>query len=116
VTIGHAYRALRTVEHRIQMIDDRQEHRLPNDPAALEAIALLDGRTSAKELLAELAPHVEAVGVQFDGLVSDREERLSNDPDILRRELATMGFAEVEEAYRRIGDWRSGRARPAPPT
>jgi len=111
VTIGDAYRALRTVEHRIQMIDDRQEHRLPNDPAALEAIALLDGRTSAKELLAELAPHVEAVGVQFDGLVSDREERLSNDPDILRRELATMGFAEVEEAYRRIGDWRSGRAR-----
>ena len=45
-----------------------------------------------------LAPHVEAVGDQFDGLVSDREERLSNDPDILRAELSAMGFAEVEEA------------------
>jgi len=109
--VANAYRALRTVEHRIQMIDDRQEHRLPADPAALEAIARLDGRGSADELLAMLSPHVEAVGVQFDGLVSDREERLSNDPDILRQELAAMGFVEIEEAFRRVGDWRSGRSR-----
>ncbi|MGH6705737.1 MAG: glutamine-synthetase adenylyltransferase, partial [Sphingomicrobium sp.] len=110
-TIGDAYRALRTAEHRIQMIDDRQEHRLPVSAAALDAIALLDGRESGAELLAVLAPHVEAVGLQFDGLISEREERLSNDPDILRSELARMGFDDVEEACRRIGDWRSGRAR-----
>jgi glutamate-ammonia-ligase adenylyltransferase len=109
--IADAYRALRTAEHRVQMIDDRQEHRLPTDPAALEAIARLDGRAGAADLLAMLAPHVEAVGHQFDGLVSAREERLSNDPDILRRDLSSMGFAEVEEVFRRIGDWRSGRAR-----
>ena len=109
--IADAYRALRTAEHRIQMIDDRQEHRLPTDPAALEAVARLDGRKDSDELLASLAPHVEAVGQYFDGLVSHREERLSNDPDILRSELAAMGFVEVEEACRRIGDWRSGRAR-----
>ena len=109
--IADAYRALRTAEHRIQMIDDRQEHRLPTDPVALEAVARLDGRKDSDELLASLAPHVEAVGQYFDGLVSHREERLSNDPDILRSELAAMGFVEVEEACRRIGDWRSGRAR-----
>ena len=74
-------------------------------------MARLDGRAGADDLLAGLAPHVEAIGTQFDGLVSDREERLSNDPDILRRELAELGFAEVEEAFRRVGDWRSGRAR-----
>ncbi|MCL6739598.1 bifunctional [glutamine synthetase] adenylyltransferase/[glutamine synthetase]-adenylyl-L-tyrosine phosphorylase [Sphingomonas sp. RB56-2] len=109
--LADAYRALRTVEHRVQMIEDRQEHRLPSDPAALEAVAQLDGRGGAEELLAMLAPRVEAVGVQFDGLVSDREERLSNDPDILRRELGEMGFKEVDEAFRRVSDWRSGRAR-----
>jgi glutamate-ammonia-ligase adenylyltransferase len=109
--IGDGYRALRTAEHRIQMIDDRQEHRLPTDPDALEAVARLDGSKSASEFLQALAPHVEAIGVQFDALVSDREERLSNDPDILRSELATMGFHEVDEAQRRIADWRSGRAR-----
>ena len=110
-TIGDAYRALRTAEHRIQMIDDRQEHRLPVSSAALDAVALLDGRESGADLLAVLAPHVEAVGRQFDGLISEREERLSNDPDILRSELERMGFDDVEEAFRRIGDWRSGRAR-----
>jgi len=109
--LGAAYRALRTAEHRVQMIDDRQEHRLPADPAALDAVAKLDGRESGAELLAELAPHVEAVGELFDGLVTERAEQLSNDPDILRKELGAMGFAEVEEALRRIADWRSGRAR-----
>ena len=110
-SIGDAYRALRTAEHRIQMIEDRQEHRLPADPVALEAVARLDGRSDAAEMLSELATHVEAVGRLFDGLVSEREERLSNDPDILRSELTEMGFVEIEEAFRRIGDWRSGRAR-----
>ncbi|HEU0309979.1 MAG TPA: bifunctional [glutamine synthetase] adenylyltransferase/[glutamine synthetase]-adenylyl-L-tyrosine phosphorylase [Sphingomicrobium sp.] len=109
--IADAYRALRTAEHRVQMIDDRQEHRLPADRESLEAVAGLDGHGDAESFLASLAPHVEAVGQQFDGLVSDREERLSNDPDILRSELEGMGFAEVDEAQRRIADWRSGRAR-----
>ena len=110
-SIGDAYRALRTAEHRIQMIDDRQEHRLPASAAALDQVAMLDGKEDGAELLAALAPHVEAVGKQFDGLISEREERLSNDPDILRNELGAMGFDDVEEALRRIGDWRSGRAR-----
>ncbi len=109
--IGDAYRALRTAEHRVQMIDDRQEHRLPADSRALDAVARLDGRADGAELIAALAPHVEAVGRQFDGLISEREERLSNDPDILRAELSEMGFDEVDEAMRRIGEWRSGRAR-----
>jgi glutamate-ammonia-ligase adenylyltransferase len=93
------------------MIEDRQEHRLPTDPAALVAVARLGGHDGPAEFLATLAPHVEAVGQQFDGLISKREERLSNDPDILRAELEAMGFKEVEEAFRRVGDWRSGRAR-----
>ncbi len=109
--IGDAYRMLRTAELRVQMIDDRQEHRLPADPDALEAVARLHGSESAAAFLGLLARHVEAVGVQFDALVSDRDERLSNDPDILRSELTNMGFEEVEEAFRRVADWRSGRAR-----
>ena len=109
--IAAAYRALRTAEHRVQMIDDRQEHRLPADPAALEAVARLNGSQTVEVFLAGLAPHVEAVGQQFDGLVSEREERLSNDPDILRAELAAIGFGEPDEASRRISEWRSGRAR-----
>ena len=109
--IGAAYRALRTAEHRVQMVDDRQEHRLPASGNELDNVAKLGGWNDAREFLGSLAPHVEAVGLQFDGLVSEGEERLSNDPDILRSELVAMGFDQVDEAQRRIADWRSGRAR-----
>ncbi|MCY7397477.1 MAG: bifunctional [glutamate--ammonia ligase]-adenylyl-L-tyrosine phosphorylase/[glutamate--ammonia-ligase] adenylyltransferase [Sphingomonas bacterium] len=108
--IGDAYRALRTAEHRVQMIDDRQEHRLPADLAALDRVARLDGLTDGAALLDGLRGHVDGVATQFDGLVSERGERLSNDPDILRAEVIAMGFAP-DETLRRVGEWRSGRAR-----
>ena len=108
--IGDAYRALRTAEHRVQMIDDRQEHRLPADPHALEQVALLDGLSGSAALIDGLRAHVDGVATQFDGLVSERGERLSNDPDLLRAEVVAMGF-EPDETLRRVGDWRSGRAR-----
>ena len=109
--VADAYRALRTAEHRVQMIEDRQEHRLPADPAALAAIARLDGHDDADGFIAALGPHVAAVGLQFDQLVSEREDRLSNDGETLKSELADLGVEEVDEACRRIADWRSGRAR-----
>jgi [glutamine synthetase] adenylyltransferase / [glutamine synthetase]-adenylyl-L-tyrosine phosphorylase len=108
--IGDGYRALRTAEHRVQMIDDRQEHRLPSTGAALDQVAHLDGRDDGLALLATLEGHVAAIASQFDGLVSERGEFLSNDPDILRADLTAMGF-QPDEALRRVSDWRSGRAR-----
>ena len=107
--VGGAYRALRIAEHRVQMIDDRQEHRLPLDPSALEAVARLDGRDGAA-LLAALGPQVDRVARQFDSLVRERGKQLSNDPDLLAAELAAIGFTD-DEALRRVGDWRSGKAR-----
>ena len=62
-------------------------------------------------MLASLSGHVANVGVQFDGLITEREERMSNDPDILRAELQAMGMVEADEAMRRVAEWRSGRAR-----
>ncbi len=108
--IGDAYRALRTAEHRVQMIDDRQEHRLPSDGAALDQVARLDGLADGEAMLDGLRAHVAGVAAQFDQLVSERGERLSNDPDILRAELIAMGFAP-DETLRRVSEWRSGRAR-----
>ena len=109
--LAEAYRALRTAEHRVQMIDDQQTHRLPLDPAALDAVARLGGLDDGSTLLASLAPHVEAVSRQFDKLVDQPSKRLSIDPALLRDELAKLGFTDVETVVRRIGDWRSGRAK-----
>ena len=37
--LAQAYQFLRHLEHRLQFDEDRQTHRLPEDPAALELIA-----------------------------------------------------------------------------
>lgn len=109
--LAAAYRRLRTVEHRVQMIDDQQTHRLPLADDALDNVARLDGLGDGAALLAGLQPHVAFVKARFDGLTPEREGRLSNDPDILRGELAAIGLAEADGAIRLIGEWRSGRAR-----
>jgi glutamate-ammonia-ligase adenylyltransferase len=109
--IAAAYRRLRTVEHRVQMIDDQQTHRLPASAAELDAVARLDGLADGAALVGSLKAHVEFVGERFDGLATDRGEKLSNDPDILARQLAGLGFRDVTAPTKRIGEWRSGQVR-----
>jgi glutamate-ammonia-ligase adenylyltransferase len=109
--LATTYRLLRTVEHRVQMINDAQTHLLPADPAALDNVALLHGLASGGALLDLLRPHVDSAGRIFDSLAPETSARLSNDPDIVARELAQLGFADVEAARRHLGDWRSGKAR-----
>ena len=109
--LADAYRRLRTVEHRIQMIDDQQTHRLPGDKAGLAAVAGLDGIDSGEALLASLEPHVQFVADCFDELISERRGGLSSDPAILGGELAAMGFGDAQVPARLIAGWRSGQVR-----
>src|SRR6185369_14026739 len=43
LALGPAYRLLRTIEHRLQMVDDRQTHSLPANADALDNVARLHG-------------------------------------------------------------------------
>jgi glutamate-ammonia-ligase adenylyltransferase len=109
--LAQTYRLLRTIEHRAQMVDDAQTHLLPLAPSALDNVAQLHGLGSGDELIALVRPHVERAGEIFDSLAPDEPGGLSNDPDILVRDLRELGFAEPEVAARHIAQWRSGRAR-----
>jgi glutamate-ammonia-ligase adenylyltransferase len=109
--LADAYRVLRTIEHRVQMIDDAQTHTVPAQADALDQVARLHGLERGDDLLGLLKPHVERVAALFDGLAPEDNARLSNDPDILLEELRTIGFADPAAAARRIIDLRSGRAR-----
>jgi len=109
--LGDAYRLLRTVEHRVQMVDDAQTHVLPSEAAALDNVARLDGQEAGETLLARLRPHVEQVGAMFDGLAPDARNRLSNDPHVLIEQLRALGFADPEGAARHVAEWRSAKAR-----
>src|SRR4051812_32128096 len=109
--LENAYRLLRTVEHRVQMVEDAQTHLIPVQPEALDNVAGLHGLASGPELIDLLRPHVERVGELFDGLSPGERRQLSNHRDILREELKQLGFADAEGAARHIGHWRSGKAR-----
>ncbi len=61
-----AYRLLRTVEHRLQLVDELQVHALPEAPAAMEHLARVMGHTdepggTAGEQLARGITHTRAV-------------------------------------------------------
>ena len=109
--LADAYRRLRTVEHRVQMIDDQQIHRLPVDPAALTSVAALDGLSGGEALLSSLQPHVRLVATCFDELVTERGRTLPGDEASLRLELSDMGFTELAAPLALIASWRSGQAR-----
>ena len=109
--LAKGYRVLRTIEHRLQMVEDAQTHVLPSRPDALENVAHLHGLRSSADLLALLKPHVEAAGTIFDSLSPEGQSGLSNDPDILQGELESLGFSDVPAAARHVAAWRSGRAR-----
>ena len=109
--LSDAYRLLRTVEHRVQMINDAQTHILPADSAALDNVAQLHGLESGRALLETLEPHVERAGSIFDALAPDSQGHLSSDADTLHGELAAMGFADPAGAARHVVHFRSGKAR-----
>ncbi|XHS03141.1 hypothetical protein ACFB49_47650 [Sphingomonas sp. DBB INV C78] len=111
-TLAAAYRLERTIEHRLQMVEDQQTHSLPRQPEALDNVAKLHGLADGDALLDLLRPHVTAVGNIYDGLDEGRSEGVSHDPSLVDAALAAAGFPDVAAARARIEGWRSGGPRP----
>jgi len=109
--MAEAYRTYRTVEHRLQMVNDQQTHRLPKQPDALDGVARLHGLVGGDALVEMLRPHVEAVGRTYDSLDADNRERLPADPATLEAALAAAGFADAPAARQRIDALRDGKSR-----
>ena len=109
--LAAAYRLFRTVEHRLQMVDDRQTHTIPADPEALDNVARLDGLAGGGALLARLRPSVETVATLYDALAGHDERRLPLSSEPLEAQLARAGFADPIAARLRIDGWRGGKAK-----
>ncbi|MFC4254033.1 glutamine-synthetase adenylyltransferase [Altererythrobacter xixiisoli] len=71
--LGTAYDRLRTVEHRIQMVEDRQTHKLPDNPAAIDGIARLDGLPDGATLIEEVRGICRLVGNHYDSLLDNQD-------------------------------------------
>ncbi|MEQ1539478.1 MAG: bifunctional [glutamine synthetase] adenylyltransferase/[glutamine synthetase]-adenylyl-L-tyrosine phosphorylase [Sphingorhabdus sp.] len=114
-TLTEAYVVLRTIEHRLQMVQDRQTHSLPEDAEELDRVARLHGLDDGRALIALLEQHVVRVGAIYDGLAGDEEEtgdrRLADEGLPLHEQLEAMGYADAPPVVTRLARWRSGQLR-----
>ncbi len=114
-----AYRFLRSVEHRIQMVDDQQIHTLPKDIVSFESLARLSGFISSKDFSTDLRQTFELVQGHYAALfesatdLGDAGGSLvftggEDDPETLET-LLRMGFSQASEVSATIRGWHFGR-------
>ena len=109
--LGESYDRLRLIEHRLQMVNDRQTHSLP-DGDALEGVARLHGLPDGAALLAELREITGVIAHAYDRLIGEDE---GHDAKVsvaaLEDQLEGLGFDESARVSERMAGWRDGRYR-----
>jgi len=111
-----AYRFLRTLEHRLQYLDDAQTHTLPEAPADQALIARGMGAASYAALLEELDDHRANVSRHFDDVFAEPERKgretaalwQGGDAAETARELAGLGYADAAASAGRLAGVRAG--------
>ncbi len=106
--LADAYGTLRRVEHRLQMVADRQTHRLPGDADGLERFACFMGYATGAAFAADLLARLELVR-GYDATLFQPD---AGDPAPLTPEgLRALGFAEPDRILAAIRSWRAGMPR-----
>ena len=128
LALTEAYRFLRTVEHRIQVVQERQTHSLPKKDDEMLALARRCGylRHNGLERFREvLESHRARVSAIYGDLFLTRDQKLKEDvrpeiffffdhradPDLVKDMLAERGFANVDAAYDHLLLLRDGPPR-----
>jgi len=112
--LGANYDRLRVIEHRLQMINDRQTHSLP-DGEALDDVARLDGQPNGRALVDELAFITDQTAQIFAELIGEPDTTsVAVMPEPMptkerEKRLGTLGFDNAKELSARIAAWRDGR-------
>lgn len=117
--LKEAYRFLRTLEHRLQMIDDEQTHSLPLAEAELDRVACFMGFAERESFAKALTTRLECVRDHYTKLFETApplgEEGGSlvftgtdDDPETLET-LRGLGFTRVSEMSEAIRAWHTGR-------
>jgi [glutamine synthetase] adenylyltransferase / [glutamine synthetase]-adenylyl-L-tyrosine phosphorylase len=114
------YRFLRRVEHRLQMVDDAQIHRLPADPDGIARLATFLGYPETDAFVAELSAHLASVERHYAELFEEAPTLsgpgnlvftgAEDDPDTLTT-LAGLGFADPPRVAAMVRGWHHGHMR-----
>jgi glutamate-ammonia-ligase adenylyltransferase len=115
-----AYRFLRQVEHRLQMVADRQTHSLPETDAGLADFACFMGFVGPGEFenaLLRHRAHVQNAYRALFGVAAANEATALNFagsddiPAETAAALTAMGFSDPDKVATTVRAWRAGRPR-----
>ena len=111
-----AYVFLRRLEHRLQYVEDKQTHMLPEDPAEREKIARSMDFADWEAMLTVLNQHREIVSRHFEAVFSDPEageHPLTGlwlgqlDEETAIEGFGNLGFRHPKEAIARLAELRA---------
>ena len=118
--LEYAYGFLRRLEHRLQMVDDRQTHSLPETDDGLGAIAVFMGFDDRESFVAALLTELRVVENHYADLFEESTDLsgpgnlvftgADDDPDTVIT-LQGLGFADPSAVSSRIRAWHAGRYR-----
>ena len=119
--LADAYEALRNIEHRIQMLEDEQTHRLPKDEETRARIAKLCGTDDLAAFDRDVAHIRERVHAHYRDLFAEEERKaetashgnlvftgVDEDPGTVET-LKNYGFSEPSRVISTIANWHRGK-------
>ena len=119
-SLCEAYVFLRTLEHRLQMVEDQQTHSLPETPERLREIGAFMGYEEVETFRKALLERLHTVEDRYAHLFEE-EPSLSGpgnlvftggepDPDTLKT-LSELGFKDGARVFDMVRAWHHGRYR-----
>ena len=123
--LEESYRFLRQVEHRIQMVNDRQTHDLPEQVGEMDRIAKFMGYPDSPAFAASFLRHVEIVRANYQAVfehvpdqpgteIAGPELDFRGDDPAPATTIATLnelGYHDPKRIVAAVRRWLSGRVR-----
>jgi glutamate-ammonia-ligase adenylyltransferase len=113
--LTESYEFLRRLEHRLQMVDDRQTQTMPTDPAGVRRMAALMAFDDVEAFAETLLERLTHVSQHFNRLFENAPDDATggadwnfaaNTPDQRMTALIeALGFADTGAIYDRLGQW-----------
>ncbi|MGH7122441.1 MAG: bifunctional [glutamine synthetase] adenylyltransferase/[glutamine synthetase]-adenylyl-L-tyrosine phosphorylase [Acetobacteraceae bacterium] len=120
--LAASYRFLRNVEHRLQMVADRQTHSLPDTAQGVARFATFMGGPREERFARTLLAHLREVEARYRDMFEPRNEPdtlpqpldlrgVKEPPPAALQALTKVGFTDPAAAASFVQGWQTGRLR-----
>ncbi len=119
--LAEAYRFLRTLEHRLQMVDDEQTQTLPVEDTAVRVLACFAGFETVEAFAEVLRRHLTLVQKHYSQLFEASPDLTAKGHDMVFvgatddpptvAALSAMGFSAPSMVIEAVRGWHHGRVR-----